>query len=42
MPGGKLAIEISKQFDVLMTGPVTKVVEGTIDSEIFRGAAGKL
>ena len=42
MPGGKLSIEISKQFDVLMTGPVTKVAEGTIDSEIFRGAAGKL
>jgi diaminopimelate epimerase len=35
MPGGKLAIEIRKDFDILMTGPVTKVAEGTIDGEIF-------
>src|SRR6185295_15586154 len=25
MPGGKLSIEIGKDFDILMTGPVTKV-----------------
>jgi diaminopimelate epimerase len=35
MPGGKLAIEIGKDFDILMTGPVTKVAEGTIDGAIF-------
>jgi diaminopimelate epimerase len=37
MPGGKLAIEIGKNFDVLMTGPVTKVAEGRVDAEIFSG-----
>ena len=35
MPGGKLSIEIGKDFDILMTGPVTKVSEGTIAPEIF-------
>ena len=35
MPGGKLAIKISEDFDILMTGPVTKVGEGTIAAEIF-------
>lgn len=35
MPGGKLAIEIGSAFDILMTGPVTKVAEGTISSEMF-------
>jgi diaminopimelate epimerase len=35
MPGGKLSIEIRKDFDILMTGPVTKVSEGTISEEIF-------
>jgi diaminopimelate epimerase len=39
MPGGKLAIEIGKDFDVLMTGPVTRVGEGTVDGEIFSGGA---
>ena len=38
MPGGKLAIEIGKSFDVLMTGPVTKVGEGTMSAEIFSGS----
>ena len=38
MPGGKLAIEISKDFDILMTGPVTKVGEGTISQEMFVGS----
>src|SRR5579871_4396339 len=38
MPGGKLSIQISNEFDVLMTGPVTKVAEGTIDKEIFSAA----
>jgi len=35
MPGGKLAIEISNDFDILMTGPVTKVSEGTVAGEMF-------
>jgi diaminopimelate epimerase len=37
MPGGKLVIEISKDFDVRMTGPVTKVSEGAMSEEIFSG-----
>jgi len=37
MPGGKLSIEIRKGFDILMTGPVTSVSEGTISAEIFGG-----
>ena len=35
MPGGRLAIEIGKDFDVLMTGPVTKVAAGEIAAEVF-------
>ena len=35
MPGGKLSIEIGDGFSILMTGPVTKVSEGTISAEIF-------
>jgi diaminopimelate epimerase len=35
MPGGKLAIEIREDFSILMTGPVTKVAEGTISPEMF-------
>ena len=35
MPGGKLSIEIGNDFSILMTGPVTKVSEGTMDSEMF-------
>jgi diaminopimelate epimerase len=34
MPGGKLAIEIGDDFNILMTGPVTKVAEGVIANEI--------
>src|SRR6266700_4329373 len=34
MPGGKLAIEISSEFAILMTGPVTKVSEGVAFQEI--------
>lgn len=34
-PGGKLAIKIGKDFDILMTGGVTRVGEGTIAPEIF-------
>jgi len=35
MPGGILSIEIGDGFSILMTGPVTKVSEGTISEEIF-------
>jgi diaminopimelate epimerase len=35
MPGGKLAIEIRDGFDILMTGPVTKVSEGIMAEEMF-------
>jgi diaminopimelate epimerase len=35
MRGGKLAIEIGEDFDILMTGPVTKVAEGVIAEEMF-------
>src|SRR6266700_5276242 len=34
MPGGKLSIEISSEFAILMTGPVTKVSEGVAFQEI--------
>jgi diaminopimelate epimerase len=42
MPGGKLSIEIGNDFDILMTGPVTKVAEGKMDAEIFTGAGPAL
>jgi diaminopimelate epimerase len=35
MPGGNLAIEIRDDFDILMTGPVTKVAEGEMAAEIY-------
>ena len=35
MPGGVLDIRVSEDFSVLMTGPVTKVSEGTLSREIF-------
>jgi diaminopimelate epimerase len=35
MPGGQLAIEIGNDFDIRMTGPVTKVAEGAIALEMF-------
>jgi diaminopimelate epimerase len=34
MPGGQLAIQIGEDFSILMTGPVTKVAEGTISEEL--------
>jgi diaminopimelate epimerase len=37
MPGGQLAIEIGDDFDILMTGPVTKVAEGVMDREMLEG-----
>jgi diaminopimelate epimerase len=42
MPGGKLAIEIGNDFDILMTGPVTRVAEGKLDGEIFSVDGSKL
>ncbi|HZD42525.1 MAG TPA: diaminopimelate epimerase, partial [Methanomicrobiales archaeon] len=35
MPGGELDIRVSEDFSVLMTGPVTKIAEGTLSSEMF-------
>jgi len=35
MPGGILEIEISPDFSVSMTGPVTRICSGKIDSEMF-------
>lgn len=35
MPGGRLEITVSSDFSIVMTGPVTKVAEGTISAEIF-------
>ena len=35
MPGGEIDIEISEDFDISMTGAVTRVAEGSIDTEIF-------
>ena len=35
MPGGTLEIEIADDFAIRMTGPVTKVSEGTIAPEMF-------
>ena len=35
MPGGRLAIEIRNDFDILMTGPVTKVAEGKLAEDLL-------
>ncbi len=35
MPGGILDISISKDFSIIMKGPVTRVAEGTIFEEMF-------
>jgi diaminopimelate epimerase len=35
MPGGELDIHVSEDFSVLMTGPVTKIAEGSLSSEMF-------
>jgi len=35
MPGGDLDIRIAEDFSVQMAGPVTKVAEGTLSSEMF-------
>jgi len=38
MPGGELGIRIGDGYAIEMTGPVTRVSEGTIDPEMFLGA----
>jgi diaminopimelate epimerase len=35
MPGGELDIRVSEDFSVRMTGPVTKIAEGTLSLEMF-------
>lgn len=35
MPGGEIAIEIGDHFAIRMTGPVSKVAEGSMDPELF-------
>jgi diaminopimelate epimerase len=35
MPGGELDIRISNDFSIQMTGPVTKIAEGTLSPEMF-------
>lgn len=35
MPGGQIDIEIGDKFAIKMTGPVTRVAEGTLDPELF-------
>lgn len=35
MPGGQLEITVSDDFNLTMTGPVTKVAEGTVCDEVF-------
>ncbi len=36
MPGGTLAIQFRDGFFATMTGPVTKICDGTIDEEMFK------
>jgi len=36
MPGGVLAISLSKDFTATMTGPVTRVCDGRMDLEMFK------
>jgi diaminopimelate epimerase len=38
MPGGELSIRIGEGFAIDMTGPVTRIGEGTIDPELFTDA----
>jgi diaminopimelate epimerase len=40
MPGGELAIRIGEGYAIEMTGPVTRVGEGTVDLEMFEDAKG--
>jgi diaminopimelate epimerase len=36
MPGGKIDIEISDEYEILMTGSVTRVAEGIIYPDIYQ------
>ena len=35
MPGGRLAISIAEDYELTMTGPVTRVAEGEMHPELF-------
>jgi diaminopimelate epimerase len=35
MPGGQIGIEIGDGFAIRMTGPVTRVAEGTLHPELY-------
>lgn len=35
MPGGKLAVNISPEFGITITGPATQVAQGSLSAEIF-------
>ena len=35
MAGGELSISISPDFDISMSGPVTKIAEGFLSKELF-------
>ena len=35
MPGGQIGIQIGDNFSIKMTGPVTRVAEGTLHAELF-------
>jgi diaminopimelate epimerase len=37
MPGGNLQIQFHNGFSTTMTGPVTKVSEGVMTKEMFKG-----
>jgi diaminopimelate epimerase len=37
MPGGRIDILVSPDFNIKMSGPVTRVSEGVIDPEVFSG-----
>lgn len=35
MPGGQLTVEVADDYNVRLSGPVTKVAEGTLSAEMF-------
>jgi diaminopimelate epimerase len=35
MPGGNLRVQVSREFDVTITGPVTRIAEGRLFQELF-------
>jgi diaminopimelate epimerase len=35
MPGGRIGIEIAPDFSIKMSGPTTRVAEGTLHPELF-------